>query len=669
MVLKLRIGAKIWAGFAVVLTLLVVTSGVGYVSLNGADQSFSTYRGLARVTNAIGRVQANMLMTRMNVKDFIIRGTAEEADEVRHFEELTSELIEDALHLVVEAEHIALLEEIKADLAHYTEQFELVVGRQEQRNEIVNGQLNQIGPQIERKLTEIMESAFQADDAEAAVYAGRVLRNLLLGRLYVMRFLVDNDSASYERVIQEFGALEENAHILLESLQNPQRRMLAAEVEDLVSQYGAAFDEVYDVINERNAIIVGQLDVIGPQIATEIEEFKLAIKAEQDTLGPQATAAIRNAVITMLIVAGIALAIGAVAAFVIGRGISLPVVSMTAAMRRIADGDTAAEVPARNQRDEIGEMAAAVQVFKDNAIRIERMRLEQEEAEKKAEEERHAVMHRLAGEFEAKVGHVVQGVSSSATELQATAESMSAISEETSGQSTTVASASEQAKANVENVASAAHELGSSIAEISQQVQRQADMAEQAADAAETSNGQVQNLAQRADSIGEVIGLITNIAEQTNMLALNATIEAARAGDAGKGFAVVASEVKSLANQTAKATEEIAGQIKAIQDQTGSTVDAIHLINDKIAAMKEVSVAVASAIEEQNVATQEIGRNAQEASAGTQQVTAAITGVSQAAGEAGQGATEVLNAARGLSRQADTLSAEVSAFIEQVRAA
>ncbi len=667
--LRLKVGAKIWTGFAIVLALLAATSGVGYFSLNGANDSFGEYRGLARATNAVGRVQANMLMTRMNVKDFIIRGTAEEADEVRHYAALTAELIGEALTLVVDDQHIQLLQGVESEIAEYTSYFEDVVGRQERRNEIVNGQLNQIGPQIERKLTEIMESAFEADDAEAAVYAGRVLRNLLLGRLYVMRFLVDNDEASYQRVLQEFEALGTAAATLQSSLQNPQRRRLATEVEQLVEEYRTAFTEVYDVILQRNAIISGELDVIGPQIASEIEDFKLAIKAEQDTLGPQATAAMQDAVTTMLIVASIALVIGALAAFVIGRGISRPVVSMTDAMRKIADGNTSAEVPAQNQQDEIGEMAAAVQVFKDNAIRIEGMRVEQEEAERKAEEEKRATMHRLAADFEAKVGNVVQGVTASATELQATAESLTAISDETNQQSTTVASASEQATANVENVASAATELGSSIGEISQQVQRQADMAEQAANAAETSNQQVQNLAQRADSIGEVVSLITGIAEQTNLLALNATIEAARAGDAGKGFAVVASEVKSLANQTAKATEQIAEQIKAVQEQTGSTVDAIRLINEKIEAMREVSAAVASAIEEQNAATQEIGRNAQEASVGNRQVSESITGVTQAAGEAGQGAGDVLNAARELAQQGEALSGEVASFIEQVRAA
>ena len=669
LLLKLRIGTKIWVGFGIILVLLAATSGVAYFSLNGANESFANYRGLARAANAIGRVQANMLMTRMNVKDFIIRGSEEEAEEVRHYSNLTQTLIGEALELVSDAEHVGLLEEVERNIDDYRSHFEDVTQLQARRNEIVNGQLNQIGPQIERKLTEIMESAFEADDADAAVYAGRVLRNLLLGRLYVMRFLVDNDQASYERVIEEFESLGGASSTLLANLQNPQRRRLAGEVDELVGQYRAAFDEVYSVINNRNTIITEQLDQIGPRIAGEIEDFKLSIKAEQDELGPRATAAMEEAVLITEVVALIALVVGIGAAFVIGRGISRPVVHMTEAMEQLAKGNTRVEVPARDQQDEIGQMAAAVQVFKENALRVEQMRVEQEAAEQKAEDEKRAAMHRLASDFEAKVGHVVHAVTASATEMQATAQSMSTIADETSGQATTVASAAEQATANVETVASAAAELGASIAEISQQVQRQADMAVQASDAAESSNTQVQNLAERADGIGEVVSLITSIAEQTNLLALNATIEAARAGDAGKGFAVVASEVKNLANQTAKATEDIAAQINSIQEQTGSTVESIRLINERISEMREISATVASAIEEQNAATQEIGRNAQEASDGTQQVSGSIGGVTQAAGEAGHGANEVLEVARQLSEQAEGLSSAVGGFIEQVRAA
>lgn len=359
---------------------------------------------------------------------------------------------------------------------------------------------------------------------------------------------------------------------------------------------------------------------------------------------------------------------GAGLAWWIGASIARPIVGITQAMGTLADGNTAVGIPGTGRRDEIGRMADAVQVFKDNMIKGDTLAAE---AAKEQEERgrRAATIEKATSAFDTSISATIETLASAASQLQSTAESLSAISEETNRQATTVASASEQATVNVETVASAANQLGGSIKEISQQVQRQADMAEQASTAAQNTNEKVQNLAERADSIGEVVNLINGIAGQTNLLALNATIEAARAGDAGKGFAVVASEVKSLANQTAQATEQIAEQIKAVQEQTGSTVEAIALINERIAAMKEVAATVASAIEEQSAATQEISRNAQQASVGTRQVSTSISSVTQASAEAGQGSNNVLDAARALSRQSDTLSSKVSTFTQEVRTA
>ena len=366
-----------------------------------------------------------------------------------------------------------------------------------------------------------------------------------------------------------------------------------------------------------------------------------------------------------LIVVAVIIVIG----LMFARAISKPISGMTEAMGVLAGGDLDAEIPAQNRSDEIGEMAQAVQVFKENAIRVKQMEAEQVEAEQRAEEEKRQLMNDMADDFEASVGGVVQSVSSASTELQSSAEAMSTTSEETSTQSTTVAAASEEASTNVQTVAAAAEELASSVGEISRQVAQSTNIAGKAVTEAELATEEVQGLVSATDKIGQVVSLITDIADQTNLLALNATIEAARAGEAGKGFAVVASEVKNLANETAKATEEISAQIRGIQSATNNSVKAIGSITGIIGEISDISSAIAAAVEEQGAATQEIARNVEQASAGTSEVSINISGVQQAAGETGQSATQVLEAAGELSRQSEMLKAEVDKFMHQVRSA
>ncbi|HEY0834887.1 MAG TPA: methyl-accepting chemotaxis protein [Azospirillum sp.] len=357
-----------------------------------------------------------------------------------------------------------------------------------------------------------------------------------------------------------------------------------------------------------------------------------------------------------------------VACWLIVAGVSTPVRSMTAAMQRLASGDKSTEIPARDRGDEIGVMAKALEVFKESLIEADRLRAEQEAQKIAAEKQRRAMMLELADDFEGHVNGVVEHVSSAATEMNATASSMSAAAEQATRQAGAAAAAAEQASANVQTVASAAEELASSITEIGRQVSQSSEIARQAVGQAERTNGIVGGLNQAAQKIGEVVELINNIASQTNLLALNATIEAARAGEMGKGFAVVASEVKSLANQTAKATEEIAGQISGVQGATQEAVGAIQDILKTIGDISRTTTMIASAVEEQQAATGEIARNVEQAAQGTQEVASNIVGVNAAAAEAGRAAEQVLQESGELSRQSESLRREVGGFIAKIRA-
>jgi len=392
----------------------------------------------------------------------------------------------------------------------------------------------------------------------------------------------------------------------------------------------------------------------------------------QNELSAQAVALTKveadRATILFFSLLGIALASGIGVTVGVTRLIARPVVAMTHAMTALAGGQKDVEIGGAARKDEIGAMAKAVLVFKQNMIQAETLAAEQER-ERAAREKRARRVESSAQDFDRNVGGVVSAVSSATAQLQDFAQTMSSVAEEASRQATIVATASEQATVNVQTVASAAEELSSSILEIGRQVGQSAQIAQNAVTNAEKTNATVQGLANAAQRVGDVVKLISDIASQTNLLALNATIEAARAGEAGRGFAVVAAEVKNLATQTAKATEEIGTHISGIQATTADSVVAIQAIGATIRDINEITSAIAAAVEEQGAATQEIARNVQQAAMGTSEVSANIVGVTRASSETGQTANQVLIAAKEMAERTDSLRGEVERFLSEVKAA
>ena len=376
--------------------------------------------------------------------------------------------------------------------------------------------------------------------------------------------------------------------------------------------------------------------------------------------------ALRNQVLLFgLVVLGVVCAIG----FLAARSVSVPLSAITSAMTKLADNEMDTKIPGTERKEEVGAIARSLQVFKENMIESDKLRKRQRQAEERAAAEKAATMRDLADQFESAVGDVVRVVASASTGLSEASLLMSQNTERTKQKAISVSSASEQAASNVQTVAAAAEELNASVSEIRRQVDESSEIAQHSVHEAQATNNDVKGLAEAATAIGNVVLIIQDIANQTNLLALNATIEAARAGEAGKGFAVVASEVKILADQTAKATEDISNQINTIQTATDQSVARIDGIGKTIQKMFDISNSISAAIEEQSSATLEIAKSIQEASSGTQMVSGNIGEVSVAATETGQAADRVRDATDEMASQTTVLNTEVENFLKKVRSA
>jgi hemerythrin-like metal-binding protein len=664
----LTVSRRIYGGFGVIILLLLVLAGLGIATIGTIHTSFTKYDHISDNAQRVLRIRGSFAEMRRNVVIFAEKADADSLKRIRAMQSALKVDLPKAAEATIDPGRKTNLEKMVTLFKSYSDDLDQVERTRTTKEELIDKRMNVIGVQARKNLTQVVHSAMNDGDYEAAALAGVAEEALMLTRINALKFIAEPSDALAKEAEANAALFVEEAEALTKRLHNPERKRLAAEAEGLAKDYRAAFTQVVGASKALNQLVYIQMRGIGADF-TDLSEKTVE---SQD----QAMDAIRDATYGTMdssraitwTGALVALGLAAAFSFLIARSIVVPLAGMTNAMTELSKGNKRVEIPARDRHDEIGAMAEAMEIFKENTLRMDKMQAEQEEAKHRAEADRKKAMNKMADNFEESVGKVIETVTSAATELQAASGQMAGTATETSAQATAVSSASQEASANVQTVASATEELAASIREIAHQVELSQNVSVRAGDEANRTTSEVRALSDKVGKIGEIVNLINDIASQTNLLALNATIEAARAGDAGKGFAVVANEVKSLANQTARATSEIASQIQAVQDGTGAAVRAIDSISQVISEMAEISAAVAAAVQEQNAATGEIARNVDQAAEGTQEVSRNVVSVEQAARETGAAAEQIRSSATDLSRQAEYLRNEVGRFLTEVRA-
>ncbi|ETR78065.1 chemotaxis protein [Afipia sp. P52-10] len=664
---NLAIRTKIMLGFMLVLVLSAVGVTVAYLGYDKVSAGFSSYRTSVGDGVMARTIDREAMAYQLAARYYVVTGDESDATNALAAEGDLREAIEKASRDMRDGARRNATAELSHRFEKFSKVFAQILELKRDNFRYAANELQRGGSMLRQRMEDLADSATLADMSSLNVGAKEAGTQFVAAAANVNMFVTRHDNLTANGAESRLKMIETTLTSLHTDDQQIKRKI--SGIIELLTSYRKAFSAI--VANAKTIDgLVTEMTAAAEAIAKDAEAIKISAMADEKRIQGETESLVSTTQsFVLMLTIGVTI-LGALMALLIGRGISGPIVALCASMRELASGHFDAVLPGLGRKDEIGQMASAVEEFKTQAIaKAERDAAEQEEKNRTTASARRAELIRFADDFENAVGAIVANVATSATQLEAAADILTRTADTTQNLSATVASASEEASSNVQSVASATEELSASIEEIGRQVRESSRIAEGAVIQAQETDQRIGKLSRAAQQIGDVVKLINAIAEQTNLLALNATIEAARAGEAGRGFAVVASEVKSLASQTAKATDEISSHILGMQQATQESVVAIKEIGETIAQVSQIATRIAASVEQQSSATQEIAQNVQSVAAGTQDVAGNIVQVNRGATETGTASGDVLSSAQTLSTESTRLRQELDRFMANVRAA
>ena len=663
----LRFRGKIMLGFAVVLAITAASMGIAYLGFERVSDGVATYRRSVSEADLARNIDRELISYRALVRYYVATGKEDDGKAALAAEAGLKDAIEQSIKGTTNPARLEQVTRLAREFSTFTRIFADILKLKQDSAQVTQNQLVRGGTMLRYKFDDLASNAAEAELPAVELGAKAVTAQYQAVTALANTFVINSDMSVATSALARLKFVENSLRAI--SSDDEKIALGLKEISALLDDYRQALSKL---IENSRAIggLTTEMAVSATAIMQGASQMKAGLVSAQQRLESESDAIVAETERLIVMLAAGGFLLGGVLALLLGKGISRPMTAMCKAMRELAGGNFDVVLPGLGRRDELGEMAGAVEEFKLQAIaKAERDAAAQDAQNKASSAARRTELIRFADHFETTVGAIVSNVSASAVQLESAAGTLTRTAETTQSLSSQVAGASAEASSNMQAVAAATDELSTSVDEIGRRARESNKIAEAAVLQAEATDGRIGKLSRAAQQIGDVVKLITAIAEQTNLLALNATIEAARAGEAGRGFAVVASEVKSLASQTAKATDEISSHILGMQGATEESVAAIKEIGGTIAQISTIASTIAGAVEQQSSATQEIARSVQTVAQGTQDAAANILQVNRGATETGSASEEVLHSARTLSAESARLREELDRFMANIRAA